>query len=57
MKVFEKRIIWALGWGLLTTINEFIYHILNGYKYEYEFFSAMVILSIWFIPLLFMKDD
>ena len=57
MRASIKRLIWALGYPIMSSIGEFVSYyggkVYSSYTVEYAFIS----LWLWFVPLLFFKDD
>ena len=54
MKASVKRIIWALGWFFLWTIDTFVSFYVG---YEPHIVDSFAMLAIWIIPLFLFEDD
>ncbi len=62
MRAFTKRIIWFFGFGIFDMLNELSFWIRNDLTLKEAYpdiymFQSFIILGIWCIPLLFIKDD
>jgi len=55
MNASLKKIIWAIGWYLTWAIDNYLLYLENGKVGRTSY--QLVMLMIWIIPLIFLKDD
>ncbi len=57
MRAWAKRMIWFFGLSMLEILDNFTYFIVKGEPFEYTINVALIMLGIYIIPLIVMKDD